>query len=119
MQPPLGPDLPLTGLINPVEHLEYLLALQYGVDVVRQHSHRLERRIQRAVSRIDRNKSMVGTFQTNQHGRDVFEDTAYVISRTDSFVPALFGHHMAVPPGASLRTFQWTESKFRANNGVY
>ena len=30
LQPPLGPDLPLTGLINPVEHLENLLALQSG-----------------------------------------------------------------------------------------
>ena len=119
LQPPLGPDLPLAGVIDPVEHLEYLLALQYGVDVVRQHSHRFEGRIQCAVGRIDRNKSMVGTFQTNQHGGDVFEDAAYIISRTDSFVPALFGHHMAVPPGASLRTFQWTESKFLANTGAY
>ena len=61
LKSPFRSGLRFPGLINPVEHLVDLLALQLGEDLDRELSHRVAGRIERAVGRIDRDKPVVGS----------------------------------------------------------
>lgn len=96
LYPPFRSRLRLTGLVNPVEHLEDLLALQLGIHLAGKQPDRVDRRTERAVGGVDRDESMVWPFQADQQRGDVVEDAAHVIGRADDSVPVLFGHHLAL-----------------------
>lgn len=98
LQAPFGTRLRFAGVIHAVEHVVDLLAFELGIDLFGRLAHGVQRRVEGAEGRVDRDEAVVWPLQADHHGRDVLEDAPHVVSRAHRVIPVLFGRHMAVPP---------------------